>query len=139
MNNDDLFDMVIMKKDETTLSIIKEMWALSNLLTMKMRDRNQAMRYQLPKYEDALSELDPTLYRIEEIIDYEIDNMKQQIEKKKAEERDKSNIIIAANRNRNQITKEEKQNKKNKRRKKEQNLTDFGFHNFISFSRGNIS
>ena len=83
MENEKLLDMLTLKKDETILSIIKEMWALSTLLYMKMKDRNQTMPYQHLKYDDVFSELDPILYRIEDTIDYEIDSMKQQIEKGK--------------------------------------------------------
>lgn len=109
--SNDYYDFVILKKDETTLSLIKEIWALSNLLYMKMDERNQAMRYQSPKYDDIWSELDPILYQIEHTIEYEIDCLKQQIEKKKAET-EKSDLKVAENRNDSTLNYERKKQKK---------------------------
>ena len=97
MKNENLSDMLILKQDETALSLIKGMWALSNLLYKKIDDRNHARRYQYLKYSDIWSELDPILYQIVSTIDYEIDCLKQQIEKKK-EETEKSDLKVADNR-----------------------------------------
>ena len=83
MNKKELNDQLILKRDETALSLIKEMRALSNVLYKKTEDRNHAMHYQYLRPKCILSEIDYSLYRIEGILDAEIDYMKQQIEKKK--------------------------------------------------------
>ena len=97
MNKKINFDLLILKKDETILSIIKEMRALSNLLYMKIEDRDKAMSYQRFKYQNTEVELDYFLYQMECMIDVEFDYMKQKIEKKKAET-EKSNSTVVENR-----------------------------------------
>jgi hypothetical protein len=97
MNKENYLDLLILKKDETILSIIKEMRALSNLLYMKIEDRDKAMSYQRFKYQNTEVELDYFLYQMECMIDVEFDYMKQKIEKKKAET-EKSNSRVAGNR-----------------------------------------
>lgn len=97
MNKKINFDLLILKKDETILSIIKEMRALSNLLYMKIEDRDKAMSYQRFKYQNTEVELDYFLYQMECMIDVEFDYMKQKIEKKKAET-EKSNSRVEENR-----------------------------------------
>lgn len=97
MNKKNNLDLLILKKDETILSIIKEMRALSNLLYMKIEDRDKAMSYQRFKYQNTEVELDYFLYQMECMIDVEFDYMKQKIEKKKAET-EKSNSRVEENR-----------------------------------------
>jgi len=97
MNKNEIHDLLILKKDETALSLIKEMWALLDLFYMKIEDRNHAMRYQRLEPGDYMSELQFYLYRIECMIINEINYMEQQIEKEKGE-RDKSDSKVADNR-----------------------------------------